>query len=1059
MANVDIKVNIKSQLQGIEALSKGTTKAKEFKKALESLANSEGKITDEVAKQVVSTIKAKAEKKEQLQIQKELVRLQNQGVKGSEKEVLELARQNVKARERQRIEQETNKDLVRRNNLLAAELNAQTRLNNAKARAARQGAGGGGSRIRPGAGSVGGGAFGGALGSAAGAGLRSLGGALLPLAGLAGIVVGLQKTAQAITTLSGVALTASKNVALLRTAFGEDQLPAALGFLDSEAKRTNQTVNDLAVGYSKLALAAKDSNIGLEGAQVIYTGLNTAVSALNLSTDEAAGIQKAFEQSISKGRVQAEELRGQLGDRLPGAFSLFAKSLDLSAEELNVLLENGKLGSETLIDFARELQKEYGDALARKLETTAGKADVASANFKNLFIQGVSGGSEFNKELDGLFNAFVNLSENSFIKEFIGDLIGLFAEIIGKVNEGIKVFTGFAAGVKVLVRDYRKLIEEFSKGNTPLSLVAKLALKIRDNFDSIRTTIKAFFRDLFKGLGSVAEPLLKFLGLEGFSAQVKKTAADIEKTFAENQVQLNVDVAARAKNNKAPDPLAGSNVQGADRAKLQKDLDDLKKGKEGGAGAAGPKPRELSLKDELDSGLKLFEANLKNEEELLKAQLARRQITAEQFNDKLLALELSLVDEKLRINNQELTNTKDIDDVRKNQLITENKLLESEKQRALLANETAKFTEAEVKALEDLETKLDIIATKEEILNNLKEQGGSKGAEAERELLKLAKERIALEISRINLLETQGKLNAEFAEAQRKALQSQSPKIVSELQTAVKEGLKQSIAQTLDGILVGTISFKEGLQNILLDLAETVRQKILEKFTNNLIDQAFEPGKGILAGLFGGSPAGDSEGKAPETGTASTDKAVAELLAKAGNSLKGGFDGIVSTLGPLVSQLGTAFTSLFPAIGQLVSSFVQAAAQIIAQAVKAAATGGLGFSTGGFVSGPGTGTSDSIPARLSNGEFVLRAAAVRNLGVGFLSDLNRTGRVPGFSTGGLVGTAAGINPAVNIGNNISMKAINVVDKGLLGDFIATPGGEKLLLNFIRKNGSEIKQLL
>lgn len=46
------------------------------------------------------------------------------------------------------------------------------------------------------------------------------------------------------------------------------------------------------------------------------------------------------------------------------------------------------------------------------------------------------------------------------------------------------------------------------------------------------------------------------------------------------------------------------------------------------------------------------------------------------------------------------------------------------------------------------------------------------------------------------------------------------------------------------------------------------------------------------------------------------------------------------------------------------------------------------FATGGLVQGPGTGTSDSIIARLSNGEFVNRAAAVNKFGRPFFEDLN-----------------------------------------------------------------------
>lgn len=62
----------------------------------------------------------------------------------------------------------------------------------------------------------------------------------------------------------------------------------------------------------------------------------------------------------------------------------------------------------------------------------------------------------------------------------------------------------------------------------------------------------------------------------------------------------------------------------------------------------------------------------------------------------------------------------------------------------------------------------------------------------------------------------------------------------------------------------------------------------------------------------------------------------------------------------------------------------------------------MNAATGGYIRGGGTGTSDSIPAMLSNGEFVMRAAAVEKFGAGFMSAIN-SGRVPSFATGGSVG--------------------------------------------------------
>jgi hypothetical protein len=62
---------------------------------------------------------------------------------------------------------------------------------------------------------------------------------------------------------------------------------------------------------------------------------------------------------------------------------------------------------------------------------------------------------------------------------------------------------------------------------------------------------------------------------------------------------------------------------------------------------------------------------------------------------------------------------------------------------------------------------------------------------------------------------------------------------------------------------------------------------------------------------------------------------------------------------------------------------------------------GYGYAEGGYVSGPGGPTSDSINARLSNGEYVINAAAVNRYGSGFFDQLNQM-RAPRFASGGMV---------------------------------------------------------
>jgi hypothetical protein len=86
------------------------------------------------------------------------------------------------------------------------------------------------------------------------------------------------------------------------------------------------------------------------------------------------------------------------------------------------------------------------------------------------------------------------------------------------------------------------------------------------------------------------------------------------------------------------------------------------------------------------------------------------------------------------------------------------------------------------------------------------------------------------------------------------------------------------------------------------------------------------------------------------------------------------------------------------AIAASISSYGIAAA-VGAAAVTAILVARNNFAEGGLVTGPGTGTSDSIPAWLSNGEYVMPAATVERLGV---AEMRRIHHGTGYASGGLV---------------------------------------------------------
>ena len=131
------------------------------------------------------------------------------------------------------------------------------------------------------------------------------------------------------------------------------------------------------------------------------------------------------------------------------------------------------------------------------------------------------------------------------------------------------------------------------------------------------------------------------------------------------------------------------------------------------------------------------------------------------------------------------------------------------------------------------------------------------------------------------------------------------------------------------------------------------------------------------------------------------------------------------------------------------------------------------YATGGKITGPGTGTSDSIPAMLSNGEYVIKASSVKKYGTNFLDSVN-SGKlsripihVPKFADGGSVlkeascSTSRGVESfANNIGTNISNTnniSIGLVrdDDAIIANFLHSSKGQKYLLDFNRKNAKII----
>ena len=169
-------------------------------------------------------------------------------------------------------------------------------------------------------------------------------------------------------------------------------------------------------------------------------------------------------------------------------------------------------------------------------------------------------------------------------------------------------------------------------------------------------------------------------------------------------------------------------------------------------------------------------------------------------------------------------------------------------------------------------------------------------------------------------------------------------------------------------------------------------------------------------------------------------KVFADLLKVTVDIITGDFTTAITDFGKLASDVWTSLGNLIGWVGKQINEaigFVQTLIgwydKLAAAIARAGAAGGKnlsapggvlpapGLAAGGYVRGPGSGTSDSILARLSNGEFIMRAAAVRAWGPQLLSSMNALNRPlrgvgdgKGFANGGMVSARSGDGTTVNL---------------------------------------------
>ena len=288
-------------------------------------------------------------------------------------------------------------------------------------------------------------------------------------------------------------------------------------------------------------------------------------------------------------------------------------------------------------------------------------------------------------------------------------------------------------------------------------------------------------------------------------------------------------------------------------------------------------------------------------------------------------------------------------------------------------------------------------------------------------------------------------------------------KTTDALTNAFQNGLQTGIQSSLDSLAKGTFELKDAL----LNLAQSILSSMAQVASKSLADMAMNGLSNLGNSLFGTATdaAVDNANAAAAAGLMET--AIATSTAT-GAGLIG--ESISMSAGIGSETISASMVTAGTAAGEIISAAMIAAASANAGS-SAFGAAAVAAATGGYISGPGSSTSDSIPARLSNGEFVVNAASVKKYGVDYLHAIN-TGRAHHYASGGLVSNVSSPKAPNIYDENSTSRTANqsqsapviqqtlVLDSGeMMKSGISSVTGSRSLLTWIRANAATLKQEL
>ena len=365
-----------------------------------------------------------------------------------------------------------------------------------------------------------------------------------------------------------------------------DRYAKSQEFLTRKSKELAIPQDVIVRQFTSLTASVKGAGKSVSDAEKVFESIAAGIRGTGGSLEDMKAAMRATSQVFSKGKVSAEELRQQIGERLPGAFTIFAESIGKTPAQLDKMLEQGQVTLDDFMTFADDLTERYGKnaiALAASSEAAGDRLATSMSELKDTIGSTlIPIGAAFQESFSSMINqigesedalmileatlktvgaaAFATFASVRFLTRALVDLVRISGELaIGNFGKALEIVKkGLKDTADQAKEDFKALASIFSDdgdnslagsivktdekltnlGETSTDVWAAMKAGAQSYFASMKSVSEQIADVMKNAFDSMADALAKFVttGKMNFADFARSVIADITRMYIKSQM-------------------------------------------------------------------------------------------------------------------------------------------------------------------------------------------------------------------------------------------------------------------------------------------------------------------------------------------------------------------------------------------------------------------------------------------------------------------------------------------------------------------------------------------